>query len=224
MSNANFIIAPSNLSIFSNSLLNDTILYTNSSNLRLGNTVNAVAPLNITSNAVYTSNVNMGINNSNPQAALDVIGNAKISSNLYIPNATSIYVNNIQTPQACYVGTNGATFAGGIIKYQTAILDTTSSYNTGTGLFTAPIAGLYQVSASFYNTTSTNYTTVDIYKNNTVTMYRQFCGYQNSAIDASISGALYLAVGDTVGIRASYLNNQTIQIDPGHALSIYLIH
>ena len=77
MSNANFIIAPANLSIFSNTLTNDTILYTNSSNLRLGNTVNAVAPLNITSNAVYTSNVNFGINNSNPQYTLDIVGTAR---------------------------------------------------------------------------------------------------------------------------------------------------
>ena len=127
MSNANFIIAPSNLSIFTNSLLNDTILYTNSSNLRLGNTINAVAPLNITSNAVYTSNVNFGINNSNPQAALDIIGNTKMTGTITTGNACSLRYWTITGTTPSALGT------------------TSSAYALPTGLTPSAIVGLWGV-------------------------------------------------------------------------------
>ena len=107
------------MSIFSNSLLNDTVIYTNSSNMRLGNTANAVAPLNITSNAVYTSNVNMGINNSNPQYSLDVVGSSRISGNLYLQNGK--YSNS----------TNGYTVLPGGLLMQWGQFSFTTNYYGG---------------------------------------------------------------------------------------------
>ena len=141
MSNANFIIAPSNLSIFSNSLLNDTLIYTNSSNMRLGNTVNTVAPLNITSNAIYTSNVNMGINNSNPQYALDVIGKINIKGSIGYSNYSFQYISN---------PVSGAIALGGSGTMSYSICN--SSFQTnGTGpftYFTVPVSGLWYFSAN----------------------------------------------------------------------------
>jgi len=103
----------------------------------------------------------------------------------------------------------------------TVQLDTTSSYNSSTGIFTAPVTGLYNISASFYNSTGTNYAVVDIKKNDSI-MFRQAVGYVIP--DATISGAVYLNAGDTTGIHSTYANSQSIQVDAGHAMSIFLVH
>ena len=219
----------SNIGTFSNS---GTVYASLFNGPLTGNATSATTTVTCSGNAYSASNL-VGTPNITIQSATasNFYGsNATISTGLrvncpmYLTSSTSTYINNIQTPQVFCVGNGSITAGAGYVVYSTKILDTSSSYNQSTGLFTAPITGLYNISASFYNSTNTNCTTVDITKNSAQIYYRQFVGYLNNAIDATISGAMFLNVGETIGINTSYMNNQNIQVDQNHALSIFLIH
>ena len=90
MSNAFFVVNTSPANIFTNSLQNDIMLYSasNSQNFRIGSAINSAASLNITSNALYTSNTVVGINTTAPAATLDINGITIMRSNLTFSNTT----------------------------------------------------------------------------------------------------------------------------------------
>ena len=197
----------------------------NSYNTNVG--VSNTMPLRICGNPVYfTSNV--GIGTTNPTTSLDVTGASTlrgavtVTGNLYIPNSTSVYINNIQKPQANYVGTSGS-FGLGYIRYESKIIDTTNSYNTSTGLFTSPVQGLYMITASVWCGTNTNMAVIAIFKNGGP-LYTQ--PIQTNALNANgcIAGGVFLNVGETVGIYNYYTNNQYISVDASHAIAIFLVN
>ncbi len=176
------------------------------------------SPWAASSSNIYFNTGSVGIGSSAPMRTLDVNGSVNV------PASTSNYINNIQIPQVMYQGAGGVTTSGGnYIKYTTMMLDTTNSYNTSTGLFTAPIAGLYWITGSAYvATTSSGTSGLCIYKNG-VRLYQQSVVLSSSSAEFSITGGVNLLVGDYVGIYvpASFA---TLAVDSAHSLSIFLVH
>ena len=91
-------IAPSNSYYFTNACNNDMLLYPESSNQRilLGTASNASAVLHITSNFTYTIG-NLGVNNSNPEYSLDLVGDMNFTGAMYKngePYVPSQWTNN----------------------------------------------------------------------------------------------------------------------------------
>ena len=72
------------------------------------------------------------------------------------------------------------------------------SFNTTTGKWTAPIAGLYQLGGSFYTDGDT---TMEVYvkKNGTGTAYLNNLTANRNSFGYSVSTIMYLAANDTVG-------------------------
>ncbi len=93
---------------------------------------------------------------------------------------------------------NGA-FA--IVVFDTKTYDTGVNFSTGTGLFTAPIAGFYQFNCNV-TITSTADTAVAIYKNGVI--YASVGQGTASSGQLSLGGAslISLAANDTIGIQA----------------------
>ncbi len=134
------------------------------------------------------------------------------------------YINGVRCPQAAYVG-NGATASpGNYLVYATKNFDTTSSYNTTTGLFTAPLAGLYSVSAACYLATAITGTAIIYVNKNGVRAAQQNCYVNNGGSDFIINTVLYLNVGDTVGIYNPSNAPVTLATDSQHPLGIFYVH
>lgn len=119
-----------------------------------------------------------------------------------------------------YNGNAGASLTGGTtnIDYATKIVDTHGAWNTGSGVFTAPVAGNYLVSASLLLTTSTA-GRLDLYKNGSIYSY---LGTANASDTVKAGAAqVYLNAGDTLSLRTNV--SATESNSSLHHLGIHLI-
>lgn len=126
-------VALDNRYTFANSALHDALLYpeSNSQKILIGVSSNTLPAITIASNFVqfasptsYFSNTSIGIGISNPTEKLDVRGNTKVSSNLYVMNSLSIGPNSNTTPYSMTVGGAVALSNNGGLS----ILSTSNSY------------------------------------------------------------------------------------------------
>jgi len=133
------------------------------------------------------SSGNVGINTTNPQYRLDVNGVARLNN-----VAFAAYRDEIHTPNRAYTST---------VVFNNEYFDQSGNYDTGTGLFTAPVAGIYHFSFNAYtNQAGGTLSRLYLYKNNAVyTQKGAKIDQHGNGIDVTIK----LAVNDTVSLRGT---------------------
>lgn len=165
-------------------LLNSTLL--DSTNIQ----ASGIASSNIASNAVTTAKI-----------ADANVTSAKLASSVQTL-VNGIVVRYTDTSGAA-IGTSDAVF-----KYQTSVIDTNTAYSTSTGLFTAPSAGKYRVTAKLV-TAAVSLTTSQglnmyIYKNGSkYSEIGQVFG-NGTSTNYRLTGSdiVSCAANDTIGIYA----------------------
>jgi hypothetical protein len=127
----------------------------------------------------------VGINNPNPQSALDVIGTVKNSNPYWIvigaTNGWNVVAANAKIPFNRILESNAAAF-----------------YDTSGSTLTAPLTGRYLFVTSVYNNAGSR---VFLNKNGSSFHMLDFSGYANTPHNAT--SFMYLNAGDTVNVTIS---------------------
>lgn len=100
-----------------------------------------------------------------------------------------------------------------VIIFDTKSFDTGTNVSTSTGLFTAPVAGFYQIQALISSSsTVTSYYMAEIYKNGSLWKY----GEANSLAtpQSGVADLMQLAAGDTVGIAVHAGSSPVLNVGP----------
>jgi hypothetical protein len=111
------------------------------------------------------------------------------------------------------------TSVGGIINFTNALLNTGNHYSTTTGLFTAPVSGVYYFAVKLLTPSDTTGGDIRLAINGT--QNNNYAGYgstYNGHKQTMITNALYLNANDSVGV-VSYSASQTFygQATHGHS-------
>lgn len=136
--------------------------------------------------SILRSSGYVGINTTTPQYRLDVNGVARLN------NVAFAAYRNQTTKDSSYTGT---------VVFNVEYFDQSGNYDTSTGLFTAPVAGIYHFSFNSYtNSGGGTVSRLFIYKNNAIyTQKGDEIDQHGNGIDVTIK----LAVNDTVSLRGS---------------------
>lgn len=134
------------------------------------------------------------------------LGNTRVSLSR-ISGPTTISATDIIA--ASYgVGSGQTLTSAAIIKGDTKVVDTHGAYNTSTGVYTVPAAGLYRISHTFFSITATSAWNVQIRKNTSTLLTStdtipQFNGGTSIVNNRSMNAPLtpyigYFNAGDTI--------------------------
>ena len=99
---------------------------------------------------------------------------------------------------------NGNVAAGSTVVWNGVKFDTTSSYSTSTGRFTAPVTGTYQISVWAMSNSPSAYFRIDFYKNASVYMqgYNEASPTTTGYHHVSISAPIQMNSGDYIYMQA----------------------
>jgi hypothetical protein len=142
-------------------------------------------------------------------------GALNLQGNSFETGATTISINRLSGPAivqasetvACrYSNISGAltTSTDSLVTFTTKDFDTHNAY--ASGLFTAPVSGIYQVNAQIVSTSATAVRTnaVSIFKGASIVYYK-FYGLNTASggtnLDNSISGLVKCVAGDTISVK-----------------------
>lgn len=131
-------------------------------------------------------------------------------------SASALMSNDTDTRvvAASYQSDDAGTPSSSIINYNTKLLDTHNSVVTGSGAwtYTAPVSGLYYLSACFYAGTSAQQHNVHILKNGVTIAYSFGNNTSDYAQTITASVVTSLVAGDTIQVKTDWsdalLNSQ----------------
>jgi hypothetical protein len=150
-----------------------------------------------------TGAVTVSIGQSVATTANPTFGNITASGAVTASGAPSVYA--ARTADLSYNNSSQNT----PIRYDNAVINIGSHYNTSTGLLTAPLAGDYLVSCGVYNAANVDVSQLWIVKNG---LRGVSFGLTSSANgNMACSGVERLAVGDTLGM-AAWFSGSTVTI------------
>ena len=142
---------------------------------------------------------------------IDVYGNTSTPSLRFFNASASMQIDGsgrLTTPQQPHFRVNmtgsgqWSQSAGGYVKFNNASSNIGSGYNSSTGLFTAPVAGTYVFTTTFFMHTSYGNSTDSywgIYKNGSPLLTTNH-GYQGYDGGQSASVIMQMSAGDTAGV------------------------
>ena len=134
---------------------------------------------------------------STTTGAVTVVGGAGIGGDVYVGG--NVYLPN--RPAFRVIGNGGNISNGATLTATNWVMDFQqgTALNTSTGIFTAPVAGLYQVNLvkRVWSNTSATISQAIVYKNATVATMLEF-GVNSTMNHAGVSTVAKLAIGDTL--------------------------
>ena len=98
--------------------------------------------------------------------------------------------------------------------FNTEILDNRSNYDVATGVFTAPVSGLYTFAVSTCQSTSATGPELYFYKNGVAWANNVAIGYSIAYMTFGTATTVWLDVGDTFEVKWENRNNSTVNLDP----------
>lgn len=139
-----------------------------------------------------------------------------LSDLLTLINASgSALATNFNNPYKFFVYLNTGTLnvaPNGIIIFDTKLYDTSSNYNTGTGIFTAPVAGFYELSGALQVTGGSSFVMGIEFAKNGARYIRggevPATGSANYTIPIA-PPPIQLAVNDTIAVTLQTTNSGT---------------
>jgi hypothetical protein len=155
----------------------------------------------------FTSSTNTGIYApAAGQIALAVAG----AQRALVDNTASFTYGSKYKMHAYRSTTQAVNTTTATLIFDTVLFDTNSNYNNTTGVYTAPVTGIYQISTFATASTPTvgsGTITLNLQKNGSgsITGYTQqnFIASQNNIYPVAISGFVSLNVGDTLQVQAT---------------------
>ena len=165
------------------------------------------------SNVYLPAGSNLAIGKSNPTAALDVAGNVNISGSLTIGGSNMVAASSYQisyvfqaandTTGPAFVGATGTT---SVLKYTDTYNNAATALNTSTATFTAPVSGIYMVSAyNIENKSASAPATIQVSVNGSTTDTTYTINIENDSVGnaSSASYPISLTAGNTVQFYVS---------------------
>ena len=203
--------------------LGNTLQYLDVTNINSGDSAGSILRLITKDATTGTTNIPVDIvkyktggftiSNGEPSAAGFISFNVGASERMRI-NSSGIVTKPYNPYLEAYVGTNITNYNGTdwitpVVKYDTIQKQIGSNYNTSTGLFTAPVAGVYNVHAGVLTMTNAGVPAGGVcYElwgiingNRSITITDGIAGSVITDIRHG-SGMFYLNAGDTFGIKA----------------------
>ena len=119
--------------------------------------------------------------------------------------------------KAYKASSGNVTYAAGAVisaDFDSTNFNVGNHFSTSTGLFTAPIAGLYLFGCSLFNNTPSGQKRVSLFDNTNHAFGGQ--GQSSNGNDFVMSAITQLSVGNTVDVRAAY-DDTTIYQGLGHS-------
>jgi hypothetical protein len=167
------------------------------------------------STGAQTFPTDSGTATPNGSGQLDIEGNGTHGSISTTGATNVVHITDINKPAflaTCNSAQNNvtgdATFY--LVQFQNAVYNTSSSYNTGTGVFTAPINGIYYFSAVLgIRSLTALFTQASIFINSTAAGYQVTLGNigamrdTNNQISMVIDATIPMSAGDTASVTIS---------------------
>ena len=152
--------------------------------MMLANGSNVVPGITLSNNLV-------GIGKSNPIYELDVVGNINMSGLLY--------KNNSRLPSFRASGGANTQANGSTLVFTTVAFNNGNGYNSGTGVFTAPMAGYYWMHYSATTDGQQQYWNIELQVNNAA--IENNVGYNNNGVTRTVSCTSFLSLNTNDTVR-----------------------
>ena len=138
------------------------------------------------------------------------------SANLAIPSNQLSNAYKFSAYRVAAATVNGSA----LVVMDTKQFDTGTNFSTGTGVFTAPIAGFYWFYGQLTSSGNPTYMWADIIKNGTsVRRGNRESASNGNGIQVSVGMLIQLASNDTVGLGAT--TGSLVSLEVGDALKCY---
>lgn len=152
----------------------------------------------------------------------NVVYESTVSLSLYLPSLAYILIKHnlytitvSQSPSTQNIGFTASrqdssiVHENGVIVFETTITNAGSAYNPTTGIFQAPVSGLYVFFYDIECSKTNGNTYVELARDGARTGVQAYCHGLGDFDNSATLGVLHLGAGDTVWLRLYDVDNRT---------------